>query len=155
MARARNLTDQDVAAIVSILDGCADSLTWDGLIEEIERRLLVRYTRQALHKHARIAEAFASRKKAIRETDFNRTRATSPPELQVARERIARLEAENQRLEMENDRLLEQYVTWIYNANSRGMSVTDLNRPLPAVDRDRTSASQRGRGAIRTNKSLT
>jgi len=43
------------------------------------------------------------------------------PELQAAADRIARLEGENQRLRMENDRLLEQFVRWAYNAYSRGL----------------------------------
>jgi hypothetical protein len=149
MARARNLTDADVAAIVSILDGWVDSLTWDSLIDSIERRLRVRYTRQALHKHVRIADAFSLRKEALRDDAGETPRLTSSPELQAAIERIARLEAENHRLEVENNRLLEQYARWIYNANVRGVSINALSQPLPTIDRGRTDASQKGRRLTR------
>jgi len=141
MIRSRNLTDVDVAAIVSIIDGWNDSLTWGGLIDAVERRLRVRYTRQTLHKHARIADAFSLRKDALRGSGVALARAASSPELQVALERIARLEAENSRLEAENNRLLEQYARWVYNANTKGVSMDTLSKPLPTIDRGRTDAS--------------
>ena len=53
-------------------------------------------------------------------------------------ERMARLEAENQRLEAENQRLLEQFVTWAYNAHTRGITKEFLNQPLPRVNRGQT-----------------
>jgi DNA-binding transcriptional MerR regulator len=59
----------------------------------------------------------------------------SSPELQVVNERIARLEAENQRLRMENDRLLGQFVRWAYNAYIRGLDEQFLARPLPIINR--------------------
>ncbi|RYG38389.1 MAG: hypothetical protein EON93_02155 [Burkholderiales bacterium] len=144
MVRARNLNDGDIAEIVSMLDGWAGSLTWDALIEEIERRLRVRYTRQALHKHARVADAFALRKKTLSGSDGAPTPAATSPELQFALERVARLEAENQRLEAENNRLLEQYARWAYNANVKGISIEILSRPLPPLNRGRTDGSRTG-----------
>ena len=150
MTRARNLTDTDISAIVSMLDGWVDSLTWEGLIDTIERRLRVRYTRQALHKHVRIADAFSSRKEALRGKETTLSRSPSSPELQIAIARIARLEAENSRLETENNRLLEQYARWIYNANTRGVSIEVLSQPLPSIDRGRTDAVKKVRGLSRT-----
>jgi hypothetical protein len=55
-------------------------------------------------------------------------------------ERIARLEAENRRLEFENNNLLEQFVRWAYNAATRGLDADFLGRSLPPVDRDRSAA---------------
>jgi hypothetical protein len=46
---------------------------------------------------------------------------------QGALQLIARLEAENARLRVENERLLEQFACWAYNAHT-----------LPAVNRDQT-----------------
>lgn len=63
MSRAKNLDDEDIARIVGILDGWSGSLTWDALIDSIEKHLFVRYTRQALHKHVRIRDAFTLRKR--------------------------------------------------------------------------------------------
>ncbi|KAG1244027.1 hypothetical protein G6F65_022039 [Rhizopus arrhizus] len=55
------------------------------------------------------------------------------PEMQVAMDRIARLEGELARLEAENARLLEQFVRWAYNASVRGLDDVYLNSPLPVV----------------------
>lgn len=135
--RAKNLTDKDIADIVSILDGWSGKLNWDLLIEAVEQRKRVKYTRQALHKYERIQHAFSLRKKALSD-DAGTVPEVESPELQAALERIARLEGENARLAAENQRLLEQFVTWAYNAHTRGLDSAFLSRPLPPVDRDQT-----------------
>lgn len=136
--RAKNLTDADIADVVGILDGWTGKLTWELLIDAIERRRRQRYTRQALHRHARIRHAFAHRKAALAEGRARRVKGGNSPELQAALQRIARLDAENQRLRAENDRLLEQFARWAYNAHTRGMDENFLSRPLPEVNRDQT-----------------
>jgi hypothetical protein len=104
MGRSKNLTSSVVEQIISILDGWSGSLTWDLLIAAVFRRVRSTYTRQALYKHERIRCAFALRKQALRISPARKKSAS--PELQVAADRIARLEGENERLRMENDRLL-------------------------------------------------
>jgi hypothetical protein len=142
--RARNLGDEDVADIIAILDGWSGALSWERLIEAIEARKFARYTRQALHKHARIARAFAARKTALAEAGPAPT--VESPELKVALERIARLDGENSRLRAENALLVEQFVRWAYNAHARGLSKEFLNRPLPSVNRERSRKTDVGRG---------
>ncbi len=136
-SRARNLDDGGIADIVAILDGWSGKLSWELLIEAIEQRTFARYTRQALHKHERVKQAFSMRKAALDGGTRVDVKATSP-ELQMALERIARLEGENARLTGENQRLLEQFACWAYNAHTRGLDNDFLSRPLPSVNRDRT-----------------
>ncbi|SAK75645.1 hypothetical protein AWB76_04944 [Caballeronia temeraria] len=109
--RERNLDDTIVALIVEVLDGWSGRLSWEALIEAIARRAGLSYTRQTLHRHERIRLAFAVRKKAL-SGQIEQPREWLPPELQVALDRIARLEAENQRLLAENHNLLEQFARW-------------------------------------------
>ncbi|SOE57651.1 hypothetical protein SAMN05446935_1243 [Burkholderia sp. YR290] len=139
--REKNLDDSVVATIVEVLDGWSGRLTWEALIEVVERREGLRYTRQALHRHERIRLAFAVRKKALSGEDAQPRQASSP-ELQVALDRIARLEAENQRLVAENHALLEQFARWAYNAHTRNLTGEFLNNPLPAVDREQSKQSR-------------
>src|SRR2546429_9472494 len=112
--RAKNLTDADIKQIVEILDGWSGKLTWELLIDAIELPMHNRYTRQALHKHERIRHAIDLQKKSLSGNDGEIRRVISPA-LQVALERIARLEAANWRLQSENERLLEQFVRRAYN----------------------------------------
>ncbi|MCU1191901.1 hypothetical protein JAK62_11235 [Stenotrophomonas maltophilia] len=133
MSRAKNLNDSDVAKIVGILDGWSGRLTWEGLLDAVEKHLYARYTRQALHKHARIQAAFEQRKLALANGDRRQRSFENLPEMQVAMDRIARLEGELARLEAENARLLEQFVRWAYNASVRGLDDVYLNSPLPVV----------------------
>lgn len=135
--RERNLDDTVVATIVEVLDGWSGRLTWEALIEAVARREGLRYTRQALHRHERIRLAFTVRKKALL-GEGAQPKEVASPELQVALERIARLEAENQRLAAENNALLEQFVRWAYNAHTRNLTEDFLDQPLPAVDRQRS-----------------
>ncbi|MEW9583142.1 hypothetical protein [Paraburkholderia sp. DGU8] len=138
--RERNLDDKVAATIVEVLDGWSGRLTWDALVEAVERREGLRYTRQTLHRHERIRLAYTVRKKAL--SGQEQTRETASPELQVALERIARLEGENRRLEAENNALLEQFARWAYNAQTRNLTKEFLNNPLPAVDRERSKPLQ-------------
>ncbi|HQO16846.1 MAG TPA: hypothetical protein PLG02_07775 [Methylotenera sp.] len=132
--RAKNLDDAGIKAIVGILDGWYGKLTWDLLIDAINLRTHNKYTRQTLHKHERIRNAFELRKMEITKGE-SATRTVTSPELQKALERIARLEVETKRLESENTQLLEQFVRWAYNANARGLDSDLLNKPLPPVNR--------------------
>lgn len=141
-ARARNIDNEVIAVIVRILDGWTGKLSWELLIDAIERRTYARYTRQALHKHERIKAAFSQRKKAIAKAQGIDPNADSP-ELQAALERIARLEGENARLRSENETLLGQFACWAYNAHTRGLDQGFLSRPLPSVNRDQTEPTKR------------
>lgn len=134
--RAKNLSDADIKNIVEILDGWTGKLTWDLLIDAVTVRMFNRYTRQALFKHERVRNAYELKKK-------NSSKANEPdnrvsPEMKIALERIARLEAENRRLESENEHLLEQFTRWAYNAHVRGLGKDFLSQPLPGVNRGQT-----------------
>lgn len=142
--RARNLTDADIEVIVGVLDGWSDKLTWDGLIDAIASRLRVKYTRQALNQHERIKQTFQLAKERLSRVERPRGKGQSglnAVETQAFMERFKKLEAENARLRLENERLLEQFVVWAYNAHTRGLDREFLSRPLPRVDRDQTKLS--------------
>jgi hypothetical protein len=147
--RAPNLDGESIAVIVGILDGWKGKLSWEALIEAIERRTHARYTRQALDKHVRIKTAFGLRKKALAEARGERGPAADSPELEAALQRIARLEGENTRLTAENQNLLEQFARWAYNAHARGLDQNFLNRPLPPVNRDRARTQLPGPKLVR------
>ncbi len=132
--RAKNLDDAGIKQIVEILDGWTEKLTWELLIDAVELRMHNRYTRQTLHKHERIKNAYELRKAALAYGD-GEVRIVRSPELQKALERIARLETEKKRLESENQQLLEQFARWAYNAHVRGLDKNFLNQPLPPVNR--------------------
>ncbi|MFL9952167.1 hypothetical protein PQR46_43975 [Paraburkholderia sediminicola] len=139
MARVRekNLDDTVVGNVVEVLDGWSGRLTWDALIEELAKREGLRYTRQALHRHESIRLAFTVRKKVL-SGQPSELRVSVDPDLQVALERIDRLEAEVQRLKAEKNNLREQFARWAYNAHTRNLTEEFLNTPLPGVDREQS-----------------
>jgi hypothetical protein len=130
MSRSKNLSDADVTKIVEILDGWSSRLSWEALLGKVESELHFRYTRQTLHAHAEIADAFALSKGRLR-GDLSVQRSTLDPQLQASLEYIDRLKAENARLALQNDRLTEKFVRWAYNAHLRGMSEGELDETLP------------------------
>ncbi|AEI75786.1 hypothetical protein CNE_1c04210 [Cupriavidus necator N-1] len=140
-SRARNLGDEDLEAISRLLDGWDGKLSWELLIEAIETRLKARYTRQALSQHARIKLAFQLTKERLTGQPRSKQQGSAglgATEAQALLERYQRLEGENARLKAENERLLEQFVVWAYNASNRGLDARFLSQPLPRVDRDQT-----------------
>ena len=64
-------------------------------------------------------------------------------------ERLARRDAEVERLKAENQRLIEQFVVRLYNVQIRGIGQAELGRPLPRVDRAQTKAELRVVGSGR------
>lgn len=136
--RAKNLDDADITQIVEMLDGWSGKLSWEMLIDAIEERSYMRYTRQALHKHERIGQAYSQRKKSLSQQGVEKDISNLSPELHVAQQQLSRLTAENTRLKAENESLLEQFVRWAYNAYSRNIDKEFLNQPLPSIDRDVT-----------------
>jgi hypothetical protein len=133
--RSPNLTDSTIREILDVIDGWAEApLTWDGLLDRVEQRLGARYRRQALHRHSRIAEAFARRRVEVVRLPRAKSGRGSI-EVQKARETISRLQAKIERLEAENRALTEQFLVWLCNANARGVTVEQLGRPLPPSTR--------------------
>lgn len=145
--RARNIDDLMISQVIGLLDGWASKLSWDLLVDEIEKRVGIHYTRQALDKHARIKIAYQTTKKRLSNASGSQDLKRSySQELMPTLERLERLAAENARLKAENDHMLEQFVTWAYNAYLKGLTKEYLNTPLPLVDREVTRTI-RGSGA--------
>jgi len=142
--RSRNLGPEEIDLVVGILDGWADTLSWNHLIDVVELRLLSRYTRQALSNHEQICEAFRLAKVRLLDGRTARSaRKPKTPEEHALLARLARRDAEVIRLRAENQRLIERHVVWLYNAQVRGISDVDLDRPLPPVHRGQTKIELR------------
>ena len=135
-SRSENLTDELIEAIVKILDGWSDKLTWNKLIDEIEFRTKNRYTRQTLAKHQRIKDAYDLTKKRVSTTSTEPSNMSA--EVVALIQKVKRLEAENDRLHFENEALLAQFARWAYNAHSKGVTKEMLDKPLTPVDRGKT-----------------
>jgi hypothetical protein len=129
---AKHIDAKDVRTVKGILDGWQGKLTWDLLVEAIENRTGYKPTRQALSRNEQIKEAFSDRKKSLANTGSFRSR---PQSLKLASDRIERQEATIQRLTKENERLLEMFQVWQYNAIKHGIAEAQLNEPMPAIAR--------------------
>lgn len=130
---AKHLTARDIELLVGLIDGWNDKLTWDALCDEAANLIGTKPTRQTLNAHPAVKSAFSDKKTQLK-TGLKPTKR--PQSLAIAEQRINRLESENQRLKAENDRLLERFIRWQYNAQKRGLSHAVLDEPLPKIDRD-------------------
>ncbi|WP_455911491.1 hypothetical protein [Pseudomonas putida] len=139
---AKHLTKEDMRAIADTLLSWEGALSWELLCDKVAGLIGKRPTRQSLSSHVEIKRAFAQAKKIAKEPVI---RTPMPSSLKIAGDRIARLELEVLALKAENSQLLEKFLTWQYNASIAGLHESQLNRPLPVIDRERSDAPVRAR----------
>ena len=133
---AKHLTQTDVEAIINIIYAWKDEkLTWEGICEASEPIIGKNPTRQSLNANKLIKEAYSSKKDTIKVSGVV---VSKPSNLNMASDRIGRLQSEIENLKRKNSALLEQFVIWQYNAYKYGMKEYQLNEPLPRIDRERT-----------------
>lgn len=136
--RAPDLTQEHIATVLDTLDTWRGKLTWDLLLDKLEAVWGYRYSRFTLASYAEVANAFSHRKDALRGT-LPVSRGTPTDErVRAAMEQAERFKAKAERLEAENNLLLEQFVTWAHNAERKGITMDALNAPLAKPDRDRS-----------------
>ncbi|AWJ86265.1 MULTISPECIES: hypothetical protein [Alphaproteobacteria] len=138
---ARHLTEANVRAICEMIDGWDRStpLTWNNVVAAVEGLLGHKYSRQALEARERIKGAYRTRLNVLKNLPERAPKGSV--ELMAAQARIDKFRAENARLEAENERLLQQFVRWLYNAKARGLDEATLNQALPPVDKEQTRKS--------------
>ena len=125
---SRRLAAEDIQDIVKDLDDWSKpKITWSAVVVRVEALLKRRrFSRQALQAQDDIYAAYAEAKKRLRD-------GVPPQKRKPLAERLAALQEENRRLLAENDLLTEQFVTWLFNAESYGVRAAQLNEPLPAA----------------------
>lgn len=113
-------------------------MTWDLLLEAVETATGHRYSRFTFAEYPQIADAFSLKKQALRGTWDGGASQPRDARVRAALEQVARYRFKVERLERENQLLLEQFVTWAVNAERKGVTMDMLNAPLIKPDRDRT-----------------
>lgn len=140
--RAPDLTDERIAVVIDTLDSWKGKLTWDLLIDAVEAATGHRYSRFTFADYPQIANAFSLKKDSLRGT-LPRARGEPRDErVRAAMAQADRYKSKVERLEAENQLLLEQFVTWATNAERKGVTMDMLNAPLPKPERDRTKGAK-------------
>lgn len=137
-ARAPDLTEERIQLVLDTLDGWKGKLTWGLLIEEVQRRTGIEYSRFTFIEYPGIANAFTLRKKTLSGTWKTPPALPRDNEVRAAIERGDRYKAKAERLDQENQLLLEQFVTWAINAERKGVTMQMLNAPLAKPARDQS-----------------
>jgi hypothetical protein len=122
------LAKDDVDRIVAELEGWSKpKITWRAVVLRVGAALKGRrFSRQALENHDEIYRAYAEAKRRLR-------KGLPPAKRKPVAERIAALQDANRRLRVENDVLLEMFVTWLQNAQKHGLREEQLEEALPAA----------------------
>nr|WKF58231.1 hypothetical protein HUO10_002729 [Paraburkholderia busanensis] len=136
--RAPDLTAERIKLVLDTLDRWKGKLTWDLLIDAIRKDTGYTYSRFTFAEYTEIANAFSLKKDALRGTWKGERGQPRDERVRAALEQVERYKAKVERLEMQNQLLLEQFVTWAHNAELKGVTVMMLNAPLPKPQRDRT-----------------
>ena len=134
--RGRIIDEDVIEVILHILDNWKGVLTWDALILAIKASIATKYTRQALSKHERIAAAFVLRKGTLAQEEGRLPSGDS--RINALMDTIARLKAENVRINAECERYRAQFIRWTNNAQKKNFTFEQLDAPLPPVHRGKT-----------------
>lgn len=132
---AKHLTDKDISNVCELLDDWPmdSKLTWDRLVDAVAHDYKFTTTRQTLQKQTRIKNAFTEVKALVSGNAPQAVAARKrhlPSSLKAAADQLEKRERTIARLEAENNRLLEQFQTWLYNATQHGVTIEQLNEPL-------------------------
>ncbi|KGS15264.1 hypothetical protein ALP73_00198 [Pseudomonas coronafaciens pv. garcae] len=127
---APKLNDTGIDKAVRLLDGWTGKLTWDRYLAMLEVEIGHKYTKAAMLRHPRIKSAWGHAKELARD-ESGVPVSRSAIETEKALERVRLLEGRVERLTRENQVLLEQFVRWSHNALRKGMSLAELEAPLP------------------------
>lgn len=138
---AKHLSRQDIAAIVNLIRGWEETkLTWSAICEEAEPLIGKLPTRQSLNAHEAITTAYQTKKDSLKGKAPKKPR---PASLNAAASRIANLEAELAEVKEQNRRYKQMFTIWQYNAYKKGVNESQLNMPLPKIDRERSDGQKR------------
>ncbi|GAC1412354.1 MAG: hypothetical protein NVSMB57_07750 [Actinomycetota bacterium] len=140
--RAGNLTKERMDKVLELLDVWRGKLTWELLIVAIEESEGIKYSRFTFQDYPEIANAFKVRKAALKGTMPRERAAPRDEQVRAALATADRAKAKAERLEKENQLLLEQFVRWAFNAQRRNVSMDQLNAPLPKPNRDQTKGAK-------------
>ena len=132
------ITDRTLPIALKELDKWSGKLTWDLYAKQLAKVLGEdKISRHTLLSYPALVGAFNDRKKGLKEES---EKEEADITLEHSKDQVTMLEAKVQRLEKQNTQLLEQFVRWQYNAymySKVDMKVlnSNLDKPLPKVDR--------------------
>lgn len=125
----KRLTEADINTSLRLLDSWSGKLTWEIYLSVLAVELGHKYTKAAMLRHPRIKSAWNNAKDRIQSSEGGHGTIG----MIHAKERIRVLQNRVERLEQENNALLEQFLRWAKNASEKGLTIDDLDRPLPPV----------------------
>lgn len=125
----KRLTNADIGVALRLLDSWSGKLTWETYLSILAVELGHKYTKAAMLRHPRIKSAWNSAKDRIQTNEGGHGTIG----MKQAQNQIRILKNRVERLELENNQLLEQFLRWAKNATEKGLTIDDLDRPLPPV----------------------
>lgn len=132
------ITEKTLPLALYELDKWSGKLTWNNFAEQLAKVLGEdKISRHTLLSYPALVDAFNERKENLKKLLIDTNKDIT---LEFAKSQIATLEAKVERLEKQNEKLLEQFVRWQHNAYmTPGVDMKILNKqldkPLPRVNR--------------------
>jgi len=141
----RIITKATLPKIMRELDRWEGKLTWPLFCDRVAKVLdVASVSKHTMYLYPAIKERFQQRQKDLREVKQALPRDFT---LEAATRRISDLEAQVKRLEETNNRLLDQFRRWQYNAyaNNVRVDVLALDKALPEVNRSGRSRTSKNK----------
>ena len=130
MKRAPKLTEAKLQKAIRILNGWSGKLTWERFLIHLEAELNHRYSKVAMHDHSEIITAWEQAKKRCRGHSGDVGYGDIGIQQVISKNSVLAAEALSLKARLQG--YDEQFRRWAHNAASHGMSLEQLNRPLPS-----------------------
>lgn len=131
MPTAPRLTTEKIDKALKLLDGWSGKLTWAKFLALLEVDVGHKYTKAALLRHARFKSHWDNKRWSATSNDTDKVTNFGNHGLVLANQKIKVLEETILRLQKDNELFHEKFVIWATNAVNKGITLEDLNRPIP------------------------
>ena len=110
-----------------------EALTWNNICDKSKKKKYLNYVpkRQTLSKKLILSNAYRTKRDKLKKDIENFTNIPQPRSIKDAMTKIATLQANNDQLQSELERMQEVANLFIHNASMAGLTPKQLMAPLP------------------------
>jgi len=142
------VTKESLPIVLALINSWDGKLSWELLCDRVAMQLGIEggVQRQSLSSYKEIQEAYSQRKEALRNKKNNPPIPSPNVTMEYLQNKVAALEAENERLREKNEAYKQRFVLWQYNAYMHGVRIDTLDDAIDMLEKPLSELRRRTGG---------